>query len=391
MNAVTMKSNNRKPPTAPPAYRPQPVPRVMQAKQAVAKAPPVYRPQPTPHVAQRKILTHGPKAAIQAKAQALPRETSGRPPVAGPRPLATRGTAVRSGHTIQRQQSRTIQRQKADAQAYADTNGLGITANHITVMAYVTTTANPKNHRQGLLDAWNLNNARWAINTPPDLAATTASTNPYSYQNFQVYKDWTNTTSGVTFQTPFGTGNVSAFHNQGAPKLGSNKKDWDNADVGDKYIHYVAALRSGGLTDQQIATALLNENGAAFQSMEEKRAAAMIFSTVYLAEEWRKQGAAKVYRAMMRAIAAGTRTFDHFLDDYKFIPAAQSGREMVGRFYNVFNEDAAKASLSATEQVYYNCLSPAQTDDWSSDDELRKDDKKNLKSVNRLTAKKHTS
>ncbi|HKR02295.1 MAG TPA: hypothetical protein VJT09_16575 [Pyrinomonadaceae bacterium] len=58
----------RKIPTAPPVYRPQPVPRVLQAKQSGAPqpplaargqhapiAPPVYRPQPTPKVLQGKM------------------------------------------------------------------------------------------------------------------------------------------------------------------------------------------------------------------------------------------------------------------------------------------------------------------------------------------------
>jgi len=282
---------------------------------------------------------------------------------------------------------RAIQRQKSDAQDYADKNGIAITASHKTVSDYVNNTANDKTKRKGLLDAWNLNNARWAIPEPSDFG----STNPYAYNNFSVYQNWTNTTSGVTFQTPFGTGNVSAYHNHGAPKLGSNKKDWDNVDVGDKYVHYVGALRSGGLSDQQIATALLAHNDSAFASMEEKRGAAMIFSTVYLAEEWRKQGAAKIYRAMLRAIAAGTRNFNHFLADYKFIPAAQSGREMVARFYDVFNSDTDVTDLSAHEQTYYNCLSPGPSDDWSSDDEMRTDTKKNLKTTNRLLAEKHTS
>lgn len=375
-----MKANNRKPPTPPPAYRPQPVPRVLQTKKAVAKAPPVYRPQPTPLVAQRKELKHGPKAAIRAK-------TAGpiRQPKAGPtRPRVVQPKVVRPTAALP---ARTIQRQKADAQAYADTNGIAITASKQTVEDYVNNTANDKTLRRGLLAAWNLNNARWAISEPPDFG----STNPFSYNNFQVYKDWTNTTSGVSFTTPFGTGNVSAFHNHGAPKLGSNKKDWSNTDVGDSYVEYVKALRSGGLNDRQIATALLAENDSAFVSVKEKRAAAMIFSTVYLAEEWRKQGAAKIYRAMLRAIVAGTRNFNHFLDDYKFIPSAQSGREMVARFYDVFNSDTDVTDLSPPEQTYYNCLSPGPSDDWSSDDEMRTDDKKNLKTTKRLLAEKYKS
>jgi len=377
-----MKLNNKKPPAAPPVYRPQPVQLVLQRKTAQTKAPPVYRPQPTPHVAQRKVaqpkVAHGPNGTIQRKSAGPLRSNSPSARLAQLRPA----TAL---------PVRTIQRQKADAQDYADKNGIAITASHQTVTDYVNNSANDKTKRKGLLEAWNLNNARWAIPEPADFATATGPTNPYAYNNWSVYQDWTTKTSGVTFTTPFGTGNVSAFHNHGAPKLGSNKQEWGKVDVGDAYVDYVGALRSGGLSDQQIATALLAENDGAFKSLKEKRAAAMIFSTVYLAEEWRKQGAAKIYRAMLRAIAAGTRNFNHFLADYKFIPAAQSGREMVARFYDVFNGDSNLADLSVHEQTYYNCLSPGPSDDWSSDDEMRTDTKKNLKSVNRLLAEKHTS
>lgn len=45
-------------PGAPPAYRPQPVPRVLQTKPAQLKAPPVYRPQAVPRVLQAKAASH---------------------------------------------------------------------------------------------------------------------------------------------------------------------------------------------------------------------------------------------------------------------------------------------------------------------------------------------
>ena len=63
---VTTASQMKQPPAAPPVYRPQPVPKVLQAKNAVSQqpraastprqpiAPPVYRPQPTPQVLQQK-------------------------------------------------------------------------------------------------------------------------------------------------------------------------------------------------------------------------------------------------------------------------------------------------------------------------------------------------
>jgi len=341
------------------------MPKVLQRKSAQSKAPPVYRPQPTPLVVQRKTLSHGPKATLQAKPQNVPR-------AALPR-------------TIQR--SRAVQLQKADAQAYSDSNGLGITASQSTVSTYVNDTSKDKTLRKGLLDAWNKDNARWAIAMPGDLAAPT---NPYSYNNFGPYQNWTNTTSGVKFQTPFGTGNISAFHNHGAPKLGSNANDWGKTKLGDKYTDYIAGLRSKGLTDSAIATALLQQDSTPFTTPLEERAAAMLHATVYLAEEWRKQGAAKLYRAILRAIESGAKDFDDFNNDFKFIQSAQLGREQVAQFYNVFLGDWAQTKLSASNQVYYGQMSPAREDDFSSDDDMRTDDRKNLSSVNRLLAEKHT-
>lgn len=395
-----MYSGRRKSPLAPTPYRPQPVPRVLQKKSAAHQsapkvavvqpktpaAPPVYRPQPLPHVLQRKVLKPG-GPPVQKVA---PPNKSGRG--AGPRTPPTPSAVLqRQRQTaphrhVNARPNGAIQLQKKDAQAYADSNGIAITATHQTVTTYVNNTGNDLTLRKGLLAAWNLNSAsNWIIPEPADFSAS-----PYHYSQWGVYQNWTNTTSGVTFTTPFGTGNVSACHKRGAPKLGSDAKQWGKVKLGDSYDEYVRGLRSGGLNDRQIATALLNEDDSAFASQLEKRAAAMIFATVYLAEEWRKQGAAKIYRAMLRAIAAGTRTFDHFKNDYAFIPSAQDGRELVGRFQDVFNNDMDVTDLSATEQVYYGCLSPVHEDDFSSDDDMRTDDKKNLKGT-RLFAQKHNT
>jgi len=46
----------RKAPVAPPAYRPMPVPKVLQRKTAVA-GPNINKPVPVPHVLQRKVIT----------------------------------------------------------------------------------------------------------------------------------------------------------------------------------------------------------------------------------------------------------------------------------------------------------------------------------------------
>lgn len=73
----------RKPPTTPPAYRPQPVPIVLQLHSAkttahetrqTPKAPPAYRPQPVPKVLQRKSCQPPPAASPVRQPVAAVRE-----------------------------------------------------------------------------------------------------------------------------------------------------------------------------------------------------------------------------------------------------------------------------------------------------------------------------
>lgn len=83
-----------RPPSAPPVYRPQPVPKVLQAKPAFTQpppkgpgrtppqAPPVYRPQPLPKVLQRKRA--GGRQPDTGQPPGRPLATGGQPP--NPRP-----------------------------------------------------------------------------------------------------------------------------------------------------------------------------------------------------------------------------------------------------------------------------------------------------------------
>jgi len=291
---------------------------------------------------------------------------------------ALAGLAVPTGAPV-------IRRQKADAVTFAKTNSIDIAVSMQTVTNYVNDLSNDKDLRKGLLDAWNLNaSSQWIIDTPADLAK--GSDNPYHYSNFQAYQDFTTTTTGVSVQA-FG-GPVSAFFNRGAPKLGSAAKNWGKSSLGDSYVEYIQGLRSGGMTDAALAKALLELDDSVLASHLEKRAAAMMTVTVYLAEEWRKQGAAKIYRAILRLIVKGTRTFDDFLDDFAFIGSADAGRKQVGRFYDVWLDDADQSDMDSVESDIYGAMSPQRDEDFSSDDDMRTDDKKNLKSK-RLFAQKH--
>lgn len=195
----------------------------------------------------------------------------------------------------------------------------------------------------------------------------------YRYNNWDYYKNWTKESDGVQINSEYGP--VSAFQNRGAPKIGSQKGNYNNVDLGDSYKEYVRGLRSGKESDAHIASDLLELGDTYITSDLEKRASAMLHTTVYLSEEWRKQGAAKIYRAFLRLIAEGSKTFDDFLSDFAFIKSADEGRYMVSRFKDVKNDDADIDDLSSNEKDIYNAMSPIAHGDFSSDEEMEEEKK----------------
>ena len=191
-------------------------------------------------------------------------------------------------------------------------------------------------------------------------------------------------------QTPFGI--VTARHYNGAPYIRSQGGNYDNAIVGESYTAYIDALKSGRLNDNQIATALLNQDRAAFKSQRELRAAAMLHATVHLAEQWRKTGAVKIYRAQLRAISEREKTFDDFLKDFGFIASADEGRRQVGRIYDEALGHRNWADLPLHEKAIVDHMSDSETkdgriSDFSTDDEARGG--KQMKTTPRLFAIKH--
>lgn len=190
----------------------------------------------------------------------------------------------------------------------------------------------------------------------------------YRFNNWDTYKNWTKKSQDVQIVSEYGP--VSAFQNRGAPKIGSKKGDFGDEKMGDSYKEYIQGLRSGKESDSDIATDLLSLNDEFVTSDLEKRAAAMLHTTVYLSEEWRKQGAAKIYRSFLRLIAEGSKTFDDFLKDFAFIKSADEGRYMVSRFKDVKNKDAKMEDLDDNEKDVYNAMSPTNDGDFSSEDEM---------------------
>ena len=119
--AAQQQQQQRPAPTPPPVYRPQPAPHVLQRKANAqpprppstppvrpATAPPVYRPQPTPHVLQRKAATAQPQPPAgvpRPRPIAPPANRPGRNGIAQPKTsmaAPTRTPSKAPGTVIQR-------------------------------------------------------------------------------------------------------------------------------------------------------------------------------------------------------------------------------------------------------------------------------------------------
>ncbi|TDW95859.1 hypothetical protein [Dinghuibacter silviterrae] len=198
----------------------------------------------------------------------------------------------------------------------------------------------------------------------------------WRYDRFSTYQNWTSQSQGISVEGPFGTGNINSVHKRGAPKISSRKEDFGNVRLGDTYDEYIRGIKSGGMTEAEIAQALLDLDDNALVSDIEKRAASMLHVTVYLAEEWRKQGAAKLYRGFLRSIVAGQKSFDDFRNEFEFIISADEGRKQVARFRDVYRGEKKETDLPVHEQILYENLSPIRDEDFESDEEL--EDQKSL-------------
>ena len=169
------------------------------------------------------------------------------------------------------------------------------------------------------------------------------------------------------------------MHKRGAPKISSKQGDFNNAKVGDKYTDYIDGLKSGikkdksdRLTDPQIAQALLEGNPKAFKTQEQLRAAAMMDGSVNVAEEWRKTGAAKIFRGQLRYIKDGKGELNNLPSTFKFIKSAKHGRKQIGRIYNYRQKIIKQDQLPEDEQKWVGYLSPDNEMDYSTDEEGRK-------------------
>ena len=203
------------------------------------------------------------------------------------------------------------------------------------------------------------------------------------------YQNWTSgQTTSLALVTPFGQ--ASARHSRGVPFAQTNATDYGGSAVGDSYQQMIFGLRGQSTDtskDSDLAEALLTLSSVKLKSQVQKNAAAKLTVSVYLAEQWRKQGADKIWRALLRLVKAKKINLDKARALFKYIESADAGRRQAARFQDVHEGAMDLGDLSKDEQMIYGAMSPIREDDFSSDDELR--DEKELKTVNRLFADKY--
>ncbi len=215
--------------------------------------------------------------------------------------------------------------------------------------------------------------------------ASHSSSNPLQSE----YVNWDSTkTTSEEMDTPFGK--ASARHSRGAPFAQTNKTDYGGNGVGDAYTDMFYSLRDGShdtSDDAGLATALLELDKTKLDTDLQKNAAAKLTVAVHLAEEWRKQGATKIWRALLRLVEGGKINLNRAGQLFAFVESADAGRQQVARFQDVYEEAISESELTKDERMIYGAMSPINEDDFSSDDEMRT--KKELKTKSRLYATKH--
>lgn len=197
-----------------------------------------------------------------------------------------------------------------------------------------------------------------------------------------VYPGFTRETN-EDWATPWGI--VGLRYSRYAPYIQTSQDHWGTTLKTD-YAAYITALRESALSDPEIALRFLSELPHAFAGRP-AQAAAALHATVNVAEEWRKKGAAKIFRALLWTVLIDKISLEEAFQRFDFIPSAQEGMEQVGRFDDHANNNAP---LPQEDRRTYDLLSVAEDDEWSSDDEDRAHKDSDRKTT-RLHAQRHQS
>ncbi|ELR73687.1 hypothetical protein C900_02091 [Fulvivirga imtechensis AK7] len=207
-------------------------------------------------------------------------------------------------------------------------------------------------------------------------SSTSNPSKPYPSMQ-QEYTGWTPEMTHHEVSTPFGPINVR--HNRKAPYITTNTTQYPDTSVRVDYKDIVTALRKEGIGDSEIAEILLMAKEDGLTNPNAIRAAAMLIAVVYLAEEWRKQGAAKIFRAILRLIVSGKLTLSDIPRVFEFVSSAKKGREQVARIHQVLSGKLSVGSLDEEDQAILGAMSPLHHGDVDSDDDLRDIKEKDFK------------
>ena len=202
---------------------------------------------------------------------------------------------------------------------------------------------------------------------------------PIPYSNVtEKYHSWTPEMAQHEFPTPYGP--VNARHNRKAPYITTNKQQYPETSVRVDYSDIIAALKKENVSDKEIAEILLEANVNGLTNPNSIRAAAMLVAIVYLAEEWRKQGATKVFRSILRLIMSSQMSLSDIPRVFEFVTSAHNGREQVSRIHQVLLGKLPIQSLDSDDQEILGAMSPIRQDDLDSDEDMRSKKEADLKS-----------
>lgn len=199
-------------------------------------------------------------------------------------------------------------------------------------------------------------------------AALIKSSSPYQ-SVIDTYKKWTPKSTFQTFDNPFGPVNVR--HSRKAPFISTTVTQYPQTQVKVTYTAIIEALKNEKTSEKEIATILLDAQAEKLTHPNAIRAAAMLIEIVYLAEQWRKQGAVKIFRAILRLIQSQKMSLSDIETNFKFVISAVAGREQVMRLKQVLEGKIELGSLDEAEQEIYTAMSPQQEWDLESDEEMK--------------------
>ncbi len=300
---------------APPVYRPQPTPKVLQKKSlalapkinsgtnAAPKAPPVYRPQPVPTVLQRKLTSHNGRVT---------------------------STSIQ---VVQPAMRRTREdRKKAQQKAAAKQKIKQVNKTEETLRL-----------------------------------AGKPETYPGSQYAEQQLVLATTQTKGVTFQTGFGSTTITQSA-LGQVMVSSKKSSFGGTyrTSYKEYDHWARELDKSPQHRKQFARdilALMKDNNAVVNygnyTDEQKRAAAMLITTTSTSEEFRVDGARKLARAALKLIIDHNKTFSEAFGNPGIYP--MTGGHGTSYTRNLMESETQE--MTDDEVLLMSCMSPLRETD----------------------------